>query len=664
MRKILELNSFADTLAFHEIMKLRPSILIGALSLLTIAASAKTIVVNTTNNVSPGPGETNLVMAISLLQDGDAVHFNIPGPGPFYLVTPPLFPDNGYPAITNHNVTIDGYTQPGSSPNSNTILSSNNANIQIVLDSRGGGTHEDPVSGYDPTESALLFVKGATNVTISGLCFLGPGPGSNSLEDPYRYALAFALEAGYGHIHGCWFGLDLDHINVYPFRDAVAGFQGPSGHFINGTTVGVEKTAANSSEARSQFNIIVGESIPIILEGESYRICGNFLNVFPDGVTDYNIDSGLPPNDLDAFIEIGRRGNNCVIGTDGDGINDAEERNIFGGVTVAHEGLLEWYSGPRTNNIIAGNCFGVGVDGTTRFVNSMRLLTDLPATASFRIGSDIDGVSDDLEGNIIAMSTPPTIFADLNLGRISLRGNRLINGGIAPFSFADNRGDRLVLFTNYDAPYLSTNSSIIPTLLTSSTQAHLRGTCALGKYPYTNVIIDVYLADEEGWTNGQTFEFFELAYTNSLGGTLYYGFAQGKTYLGSFVDNGPQDLDPAPGQFDLDISSFNVPVSDLVTVAANYSADLPGTHNGRTHTSNFAMPINLLPAPRMNIARINDFVVLSWPTNSGQLTIQSTPSLAPPDWTDLDDVPINPVGTNYEARLPIASTDVFFRLRN
>src|SRR6266536_1725937 len=115
---ILVLKPSTAILAILGIMKPHPSILVGALSILAIAASAKVIVVNTTNNISPGPGETNLVMAISLLHDGDAIHFNIPGPGPFYLPTPPLVPNNGYPAITNHNVTIDGYTQPGSRPNS------------------------------------------------------------------------------------------------------------------------------------------------------------------------------------------------------------------------------------------------------------------------------------------------------------------------------------------------------------------------------------------------------------------------------------------------------------------------------------------------------------------------------------------------------------------
>src|SRR4051812_14519422 len=112
--------------------------LIAITSLLWSHATAKVITVNTTNNVSPGPGQTNLAQAISMLADGDSIHFNIPGPGPFYLATPPLSPDNGYPPITNNNVTIDGYSQPGATPNTNTILSSNNAQIKIVLDSRNG----------------------------------------------------------------------------------------------------------------------------------------------------------------------------------------------------------------------------------------------------------------------------------------------------------------------------------------------------------------------------------------------------------------------------------------------------------------------------------------------------------------------------------------------
>ncbi len=675
MRKCLVSTISAATVTAAKPMKHHQGFLIGVLcSLMTAAAPAKIITVNTTNNVSPGPGETNLIMAINALADGDAIHFNIPGTGPFYLVTPLLVPDNGYPAITNSNVTIDGYTQPGSSPNSNTILSSNNANIQIVLDSRDGGAHSEVLGGYDATESSVLLVKGATNVTISGLCFLGPGFGSETVDDPNRYAVSFATAANSGHIRGCWFGLDLDRTSVFNFRDAVTGFRGTNMDYIDGTVIGVEKTALNAAVARSQFNIIIGEYIPVILEGDNHRISGNFFNVFPDGLTDYNIQSR---DLLEAFIEIGRHANNTILGTDGDGINDAEERNIFGGVTAANDfELLEWYSSnARTNIVIAGNYFGVGVDGVTRFRNDMKLVSDLTMAASVRIGSDFDGVSDDLEANVISMNYPfetlyatldPSklyVFSNTNHGQISLRGNRLMGANIPPFSFADGTGGRLPGFTNYYTNFFWTTNAIIPALSRNSTQGRLRGSCALGKGSYTNIIIDVYLADEEGWTNGQLFQFSELAYTNSVGDTQYYGFAQGRVYLGSFVDNGPQDLDPAPAQFDFDISSINIPVNELVTITANYSADPPGTHNGRVHTSNFAMPITLLPAPRLRIAQTGNNLMISWPTNSGPMTIQFTTNLVPANWMDTE-VQGTLMGTNYQASLPISSTSVFFRLKN
>jgi hypothetical protein len=380
---------------------------------------------------------------------------------------------------------------------------------------------------------------------------------------------------------------------------------------------------------------------------------------------------------LETFIEIGRSANNTIVGTDGDGMNDAEERNIFGGVTAANgRQLLQWYSSlTRTNITIAGNYFGIGVDGVTRFNNSMKLFSDLVAASSVRIGSDFDGVSDDLEANFISMNYPfevlypipqqtsPPVFGNVNRGRVSLRGNRLIGNNIPPFSYADGHNDRLLTFTNYFAPFLWTTNEIIPSLSRTSTQARLRGSCALGKDPFTNVIIDVYLADEEGWTNGQAFQFSELAYTDNMGDTLYYGFAQGRTYLGSFTDNGTQDLDPKPGQFNFDISSFNIPIGTLVTIAANYSADPPGTHNGRVHTSDFAMPITLLPTPRLSIAKLANNVIISWPTNSGLLTFQSATVIAPANWMDIDPQPTI-AGTNYQASLPISSSNVFFRLKN
>jgi len=241
----------------------------------------------------------------------------------------------------------------------------------------------EDIPGYRDNEAATLLIKGATNLTISGLCFLGPGFGSATMEDRNGMPSPFALGADSGHIHGCWFGLDLDRTTVYPFWAAVTGFQADTGPYINGTVIGVEKSAADAVVARAQFNILIGELIPIGLEGANARLSGNFFNVFPDGLTDYN--ANVAPPILEAFIEIGGLVNNLVLGTDGDGVNDAEERNIFGGVTIARDNrLLEFYgpsvSSLRTNIVIAGNYFGVAVDGVTRFTNSMKFINGLNMT--------------------------------------------------------------------------------------------------------------------------------------------------------------------------------------------------------------------------------------------------------------------------------------------
>src|ERR1041385_946591 len=117
------------------VMKKIVCFFVGAL-LLAASIQAKTIVVNTANNTSPGAGETNLVQAISLLQDGDTIQFNIAGGSNAVVYIPT--PIGGYPIITNNNVTIDGYSQPGASPNTNPIHAPNNAKIRICLDSRNG----------------------------------------------------------------------------------------------------------------------------------------------------------------------------------------------------------------------------------------------------------------------------------------------------------------------------------------------------------------------------------------------------------------------------------------------------------------------------------------------------------------------------------------------
>jgi hypothetical protein len=106
------------------------SIVLGLVGSAVLAATAhaKIITVTTTNSVGLSAGSVSLTLAIQSLDDGDTIQFALPGTGPFFLI-PPV---NGYPWITNNNVTVDGYSQPGASPNTNTILARNNAKIGSI----------------------------------------------------------------------------------------------------------------------------------------------------------------------------------------------------------------------------------------------------------------------------------------------------------------------------------------------------------------------------------------------------------------------------------------------------------------------------------------------------------------------------------------------------
>ncbi len=578
-------------------------------ALLALTAHAKIIVVDTTDNISPPAGKTSLVQAINLLQDGDTINFNITGAGPHYLVSPP----GGYPIITNlNNITIDGYSQPGSSPNTNPILASNNANIKIVLDARNGNftTLANDIPGYGTSEEAILFVLGSTNFSVRGICFLGTWDYVNQPYDSYAVSFGGDRPSHNGHVSGCRFGLDPDNTTVARLKDGVTAFgSGPS----DGIVVGVAAGVTNVAEGRAQFNVFIGEQIPVIIEGNRTRVSGNFFNVYPDGLHDFFVDGQVsgPDHTLEAFIEIGSYGDNVVIGTDGDGINDAEERNVFGGVIAADDHrYLEWYGGTRTNNIVAGNYIGVGVDGTTVFTNggpTMEVIEGFNSTTTVQVGSDFDGVSDDIEANIISWNHP---FADVYAGvfagtdvlstrwrfaalstgaRVSLRGNKLINNNLPLFTYANGSSTLLANFTAFEAPYMDTGggtpAEMIPSLdLTNSIFPHLKGTFAKGLEPYTNIMIDVYQSDPEGWSNGKLLGLTELIDPNT-GNTN--GFPQGSKFLKSFAV-------PNTGSFDLDLSGLDLGAG-MVTVTANYSADPPRTHRGRTHTSNFANPIPVLP---------------------------------------------------------------------
>jgi hypothetical protein len=517
------------------------------------------------------------------------------------------------------------------------------------------GDSPNDQTGYGDTEAAVLGILRATNVTIRGVSILAPPllpGGSPNGEDVGVYGISFAKGAQ-GHVSGCWIGVAPDGQTLAGPADGITGFRYRvrdenntvlQDILINDVVIGVKKGSTN---APAEFNVLLGiPAIPIIIEGGGTRISGNFLNVYPTGVRDFNpplVNPELFTGTFEGNIEIGRSGNNTVIGVDGDGVNDEHERNVFSGAVppslggYAHN--IEFYGQtPGTNIVIAGNYIGIGVDGVTRFTNGVPVLNAGGGSAQYRFGSDLNGVSDSVEGNVVFNNWPvelfPTVgsegfFDQLSVGAIvSARGNTFVNNFPFPVSPTRPSGETTFLEAYYTKALADATQGVYPVLSTESSGSRLIGTAPATNPDFPVTVIDVYTVDPEGIVYGATNEVQE--WTN--------GYIQGRVYLGSFTDNAAGDANPAAGAFDFDISALGA--SGDITVTANY---LRAPVNGVALfalTSPFALPVNVgtnvATGALLSIAQAGpNSLRLSWTGGSGPFLVQRKGTLADAQWMNL-----------------------------
>jgi hypothetical protein len=126
--------SFYLTAEHPDMIRLHVTIAASFLFVVSAARAADFTVINTDDS---GPGSLRQAIVDANANPGtDRILFNIPGSGVHKIViggpTNPNFTDRGtaLPEITDP-VTIDGYSQPGSHPN--TLLNGDNAVILIQI---------------------------------------------------------------------------------------------------------------------------------------------------------------------------------------------------------------------------------------------------------------------------------------------------------------------------------------------------------------------------------------------------------------------------------------------------------------------------------------------------------------------------------------------------
>jgi hypothetical protein len=538
------------------------------------------VVVDTADNDSTaGDGKTSLLEALQGLQDNDHITFNIPGAGPHVIKTPL----GGYPLITKPGVVIDGYTQPGAAANSRGILEGNNAQLKIVLDSSGTdagpGTLPSrrstrlPFPGYGDSENAILGIYEADDVTVRGLSFRSRHtPGSD--EDPSIYCIALVKQAERCKVQGNWFGLDPDGKTTSGSASAVAAFRHRVS--VNGANVDTfsgQLTFGTDSDGRNdagEFNIATGMHIALAMELPYARTSGNYFNVLADGTTfvapdtiyQAQLDSGRDGGDSSVEnYENGRNTVGSVIGTDGNGVNDANERNVFGQVTYNH--LIEFYS--NANSVkIAGNYFGVGVDGTTvappSDLRPTPNLISVPGTASVVVGSNGDRKSDALEGNVIRSIGGAKFIAASAASLVAARGNSIQGSGFDGFPFPEGS-------PAWDAYYADAvvDPTSVQSVVTGFANDEVSGTIAAPKGdPYAFHVIDIYLADPASPNPA-----------SPAPGTWVASGREGQE---------GEDLDAEANKFRFKVPSGSVPGGSGLVALVTYSKDFADFGNGVTAT--------------------------------------------------------------------------------
>ncbi len=509
------------------------TVLIAAGFSVSLSLSAATLTVNTTNTTNEADGVLTLTEAIlavngelgrpldpsesdqvtGTLGTDDAIHFNIAGDGPHTIAEP----FNGF-TVSASDVTIDGYTQPGASPNTNDILGGNNAVLQIVIDATNGNhTFQD---GGNEGDIMTLF---GDNIVIRGISFLST---YETAAGGLNYGINFRDGAAGGQVGGCWIGLSPDAGTVAGGEIGLGACSTAGGHAFGTNGDGVDD--------RAEFNVIAGFNVNTIVEGAAnVKIAGNYIGILPDGVT--VADDGGAVGEGDA-IEGGGFAS-LVIGTDGDGVADADERNVIGGMK---DEVFQVFSSPNPNVRFSGNYVGVGVDGTTSIANNEFFRGD--PMPGFLIGSDFDGTSDELEGNIIANHTG-TLLNFPSDSAVTFRGNSLFNNTGALYESVDR---------TIHAQILARVDNIAPVISDTS------GCTIQGQIPlvveavdFTFATVDLYVADP---------------------GTVGTN-PQGLQWVASFEEGGPDDGAPNEGAFLFDVSAV---ADQLAGQSIVVTATVPG----------------------------------------------------------------------------------------
>jgi CSLREA domain-containing protein len=378
-----------------------------ALFLAAAPASAATITINSTGDAAANDGQCTLREAIGAANSDtasgatagecaagasglDAISFAIPGSGVRTIVVTSPFP------VIHGPISIDGFTQAGSSPNSNGPGLPDNSVHRIEID--GSGCTGSFVSAL------LLFAEGSGGSTVRGLVINRCGTN----------AIRLANSGGGNHIEGNFLGTSPDGMTAHGNGGGVA-FQdegsGEANDVIGGATPGARNVISGN-----------GTGIYFINASSGHAIRGNFIGTNAAG-------DGALGNGGNGIHFAFNTGPVTIGGT------TAAERNIISGNGGRGIAIGNGFPSGVNGVVIEGNFIGTDRTGSTAIPNGSDGITVFQGATT--IGGSAAAAENLISGNNgagIAMGTGPVVVKGNKIG-VNAAGGPLGNQSIGIVSF-------------------------------------------------------------------------------------------------------------------------------------------------------------------------------------------------------------------------------------
>ena len=524
---------------------MKPSNILAIFALITSPVMGNTFVV--TNTADSGAGSLRQAILDANANSGaDVINFNITGTG-----VHTISPLSTLPNIAEQ-VTIDGYSQPGSNPNTNPPTMGDNAVILIEL----SGAMAPPNSNFSGL--TLLFAL-ADNCIVRGLAInsfqhdaIDIASSGNTIEGNFIGTNASGTAtlpngaSGVGAVILVGASSDNTVGGTTPdARNLISGNVGPgvasqggTGNVVQGNLIGTDLTGTlalgntgpgislNGSDnliggaTTDARNVISGNNRGIDVSGGSDNtIQGNFIG------TDVTGTMALPNPNVGVNLNVGVT--NTVIGglTASPGTPPG---NLISGNT-GNSGLILGQN--SSGNLIQGNIIGADITGTQSLGNS-------PGGITMNGHDNTIGGTDPDAGNIIAFNGGDTPMCNASLAGIWVHNSGAINNAVLGNSIFANAGLGIDLESDGDAncvdsndegdsdtgPNNRQNSPTISSVTIPSDNSAVTINGSLNSTPSTTFRLEFFSSaaqDSTGYGEAQTFLGSKDVTTDSTGNINY-----------------------------------------------------------------------------------------------------------------------------------------------